>query len=179
MGLYLQCVQHFLKTFSSDENLSLLWRRFGSLCFAEVKSVHTSPAKFKLCLTNYQLAEFRQNHPRKALSCQRHSLATRRIRILRDGFDSRLQPIAFDIYTRWLLTRRAQAHFAVSLNYYTVRQWHGLAVPRAGDRSYVMGSIRGLSRSHLTYVTGGCWLEERKLTLQSPSITILFVSDMA
>ena len=33
---------------------------------------------------------------------------------------------------------------------------HGLAVPRAGDRSYVTGSIRGWSRSHhSTYLTGG------------------------
>ena len=37
-----------------------------------------------------------------------------------------------------------------------VCQRHGLAVPRAGDRSYETGSIRGWSRSHLTYVTGGC-----------------------
>ena len=35
-------------------------------------------------------------------------------------------------------------------------QRHGLAVPRAGDRSYAMGSIHGWSRSRLTYVTGGC-----------------------
>ena len=35
-------------------------------------------------------------------------------------------------------------------------QRHGLAVPGAGDRSYVTGSIRGWSRSHLTYLTGGC-----------------------
>ena len=41
----------------------------------------------------------------------------RRWQILRDGFDSRLEPIAFDICNRWLLTRRAQAHFAISLNY--------------------------------------------------------------
>ena len=41
----------------------------------------------------------------------------RRLQILRDGFDSRLEPIAFDIYTGWLLTQKAQAHFAVSLNY--------------------------------------------------------------
>ena len=34
---------------------------------------------------------------------------------VRDGFDSRLEPIAFDILTGWLLTRKAQAHFAVSL----------------------------------------------------------------
>ena len=47
------------------------------------------------------------------LSCTAH-----RLRILRDGFDSRLGPIAFDKYTGWLLTRRAQAHFAVSLNYF-------------------------------------------------------------
>ena len=50
---------------------------------------------------------------------------------------------------------------------------HGLAVPRAGDRSYETGSIRGWSRSHSTYLTGGCWLEERKLTSQSPSISLL------
>ena len=35
-------------------------------------------------------------------------------------------------------------------------QRHGLAVPRAGDRSYVTGSICGWSRSHLTYLPGGC-----------------------
>ena len=35
-------------------------------------------------------------------------------------------------------------------------QRHGLAVPRAGDRSYVTGSIHGWSRSHLTYISGGC-----------------------
>ena len=35
-------------------------------------------------------------------------------------------------------------------------QRHGLAVPRAGDRSYVTGSICDWSRSHLTYITGGC-----------------------
>ena len=34
-------------------------------------------------------------------------------------------------------------------------QRHGLAVPRAGDRSYVTGSIGGWSRSHLTHITGG------------------------
>ena len=38
----------------------------------------------------------------------------------------------------------------------TASQRHGLAVPRAGDRSYVMGSIHGWSLSHLTYITGGC-----------------------
>ena len=35
-------------------------------------------------------------------------------------------------------------------------QRHGLAVPRAGDRSCVTGSIHGWSRSHLTYITGDC-----------------------
>ena len=30
------------------------------------------------------------------------------LQILRDEFDSRLEPIAFDIYTGWLLTRRAR-----------------------------------------------------------------------
>ena len=45
------------------------------------------------------------------------SSTARRRQILRDGFDSRLEPIAMDIFNGWLLTRRAQAHFAVSLNY--------------------------------------------------------------
>ena len=53
-------------------------------------------------------------------------------------------------------------------------QRHGLAVPRAGDRSYVTGSIHGWSRSYLAYMTGGYKLEERKLTSQSPSITVEF-----
>ena len=54
-----------------------------------------------------------QNH----LSATWPSGTGRRWQILRDGFDSRLEPIAFDIFNGWLLTRRAQAHFAVSLNY--------------------------------------------------------------
>ena len=33
---------------------------------------------------------------------------------------------------------------------------HGLAVPSAGDRSYMMGSIRDWSRLHSTYITSGC-----------------------
>ena len=48
------------------------------------------------------------------------------------------------------------------------------AVPRAGDRSYVTGSIRGWSRSHLTYEPGGCSLEEPKLTSQFPFSTVEF-----
>ena len=40
----------------------------------------------------------------------------------------------------------------------------GLAVPRAGDKSYVTGFIPGWSRSRSTYVPGGCWLEQHKLT---------------
>ena len=54
---------------------------------------------------------------------------------------------------------------------------HGLAVSRvlrAGDRSYMTGAIRGWSRSHLTHIPGGCLLKERKLTSQSPSITVQF-----
>ena len=49
-----------------------------------------------------------------------------------------------------------------ALNGIVLRQRHGLAVPRAGYRSYVTGSIHGWSRR----------LEERKLTLQSSSIII-------
>ena len=45
------------------------------------------------------------------------SSTVRKFQFLRDGFDSRLEPIAFGIYTWWPLTRTAQAHFAVSLNY--------------------------------------------------------------
>ena len=43
----------------------------------------------------------------------------------------------------------------ICIFYWQPCQRHGLAVPRAGDRSYVAGSIRGWSRSHLTYITGG------------------------
>ena len=50
------------------------------------------------------------------LSATWASATARRWQIQRDGFDSRLQPIALDIYTGWLLTRTVQAHFAVSLN---------------------------------------------------------------
>ena len=42
------------------------------------------------------------------------------------------------------------------LQNFFICQRHGLAVPRAGDRSYVTGSIRGWSRSHLTYLMDGC-----------------------
>ena len=35
-------------------------------------------------------------------------------------------------------------------------QRQGLAVPRAGGRSYVTGSILGWNRSHLTYIPDGC-----------------------
>ena len=48
------------------------------------------------------------------------SRSARRLQILRDGFDSRLEPIVFDMYTRRLLTRRARAHFAVFLNYCSI-----------------------------------------------------------
>ena len=41
----------------------------------------------------------------------------RRLQMLRGGFGSRLEPIAFEIFSGWLLTHRAQAHFAVSLHY--------------------------------------------------------------
>ena len=53
------------------------------------------------------------------INCESATLLSdiaRKLQILRDGFDSRLEPIAFDIYTGWLLTRRTQAHFAVSLD---------------------------------------------------------------
>ena len=33
----------------------------------------------------------------------------RRLQILRDGFDSRLEQIVLDVHIEWLLTRRAQA----------------------------------------------------------------------
>ena len=33
-----------------------------------------------------------------------------KLQLQRDGFDSRLEPIASGIFTRWLLTRRARAH---------------------------------------------------------------------
>ena len=51
------------------------------------------------------------------LSTTWHCGTARRLQIPSDGFDSRLEPITFDIYTGWLLTRRAQAHCTVSLNY--------------------------------------------------------------
>ena len=51
------------------------------------------------------------------LSAAWPSGTARRSQILCDGFDSRLELVAFDMYTGWLLTQKAQAHFAVSLNY--------------------------------------------------------------
>ena len=33
---------------------------------------------------------------------------------------------------------------------------HGLAVRRTGERSHLTGLIRSWSRSHLTYIPGGC-----------------------
>ena len=75
-----------------------------------------------------------------------------------------------------LLSLHCCLHPAAScINSYCMNsQQYGLAVPRAGDRSYVTGSIRGWSRSQLTYLMGGCSLKERKLTSQSPSITVEF-----
>ena len=40
---------------------------------------------------------------------------TTKILIFWAGFDSRLEPIAFDLYYGWLLIQKAQAHFAFSL----------------------------------------------------------------
>ena len=51
---------------------------------------------------------------------------------------------------------------------------HGLAVPGAGCKSNVTGSIHGWIRSHLPYIPDGCWLKKLKLTSQSPSITVEF-----
>ena len=48
------------------------------------------------------------------MSAAWHSGTARRLQTLPGGFDSRLKPIAFDICTKWLLTRTAQAHFAVT-----------------------------------------------------------------
>ena len=57
---------------------------------------------------------------KKVFAVQRHGQAVPRAgdRFC-DGFDSRLEPITFDIFVcnGWLLNRRAQVHFAVSLNY--------------------------------------------------------------
>ena len=50
-------------------------------------------------------------------SCTRPGGALRRLQILRNGFDSRLGPISFDINIVCLLTRKLQAHFAFFLNY--------------------------------------------------------------
>ena len=36
--------------------------------------------------------------------------------VLRDGFDSRLEPITYDICNKWLVARKAQAQFAVFLS---------------------------------------------------------------
>ena len=56
--------------------------------------------------------------------------------ILYHGFDSRLEPITFDIYTGWLLTRRAQTYFAISLNYcsiFSLMIWKITLVKRIGS----------------------------------------------
>ena len=56
---------------------------------------------------------------------------------------------------------------------------HGLPVPRAGDRSILRdGFDSRLERSYLTYLPGDCLLEERKLTSQSPSINVEFISSI-
>ena len=74
--------------------------------------------------------------------------------------------MAFDRVPRkvmeWALRKKGlaevlvQAVMSLCQRHFIYCQRHGLAVPRAGDRSYVTGSIRGWSRSHLTYLTGGC-----------------------
>ena len=50
---------------------------------------------------------------------------------------------------------------------------HDLAVSRAGDRSYVTGSIRGWSRSYFTYNWEAADKKD-KLISQSPSIAVEF-----
>ena len=49
-----------------------------------------------------------------------YSYVVNKLQIVRDGFDSRLEQIVFDVFTGWLPTRRVQAHFAVSLNYCSI-----------------------------------------------------------
>ena len=61
-----------------------------------------------------------------------------RQQILRDGFNSWLKPIAFDVSTGWLLTRRAQAHFAVSAK----------TVEFSASVVYLPGDIDMFSRSN-------------------------------
>ena len=46
------------------------------------------------------------------------------------------------------------------------------SIMKVNYRSYETGSIHGWSRSHLIYIPGDCWVEERKLTSQSPPITV-------
>ena len=53
-------------------------------------------------------------------------------------------------------------------------QRYRLEVQRTRYRSYVTGSIHSWGRSRLTYVPGDCWLKERKLTWQRPSVTVGF-----
>ena len=45
------------------------------------------------------------------------------MRVLRNGFDSRLEPVAFDVHIGWLLTWRAQVHFAAILTNWLCSIW--------------------------------------------------------
>ena len=46
--------------------------------------------------------------------------------------------------------------FEIRLTFEIRRQRQGVTVPRADDRSYMMGSIRGWNRSLMAYIMGGC-----------------------
>ena len=48
------------------------------------------------------------NFPKQRVSAAWPSGTARRWQILRDGFYSRLEPIAFDVYNGWLLTRKCK-----------------------------------------------------------------------
>ena len=63
---------------------------------------------------------------------------------------------SFGLIMKQFSAGRASVCFGKFHSCAVICQQHGLAVPRADNRSYVTGSIRGCSQSHLPCMSGGC-----------------------
>ena len=84
----------------------------------------------------------------------RHALAVPRSGyiILSDGFISPLELITFDVYNGWLLTQKAQAHFAVHLNKKSKLDYTRGSTPKrvTSGRAHLRGLAPGLHSSEET-----------------------------
>ena len=110
---HLQSIMFFY--FCSQKSARMFNRFLGSLVQQQTNTIAAECAT--RCVNGYCNAL--ANALAHACSCAFSVNAPYRaqvIQILHDGFDSRLEPIALLIKTRWLLTRRTLVHLAVSFN---------------------------------------------------------------